>query len=278
MTNSSVPVLMSSNEEDPGRWISKKSFCKACQLQNIKEVHRYRHEGLSLREISAKIKQRWSEDVSFNTLSRHFRYHFLVNESRVAVISGNSQNEIVSTSIDTMISDLQHNRSTFFEAISSISKSQLEQLKQYQEYVEEIEGSLAELTPPGSDKSGFTNLDQGSAELIQRCNYFNEQIGTIQARLSKTFIDMQKVIAKSDDEVIKNHIFIVKKFLVQQLVSGLANLLNESVKEGIIEANSKVGLGTKIKDLLEKFEGELTIDYLYQQSIEHMRTNGEKQV
>lgn len=268
--------LVPSSHEDPdsmGSWLgSPKVSCKICQSDIVNQIHRYRYEGTPLRDLERLLRDNHGLSVSYSSIAKHFRYHFVLSKNVGLVIHGQQHKDQTNTSIDAMLSAIQNNSSTFFEAISQISKARLEQLKRFQELCEEVEAELAERVPPGSDRSGFTNLDRDSDTLIKRWTYLQDLIANIKKEMSKTYIDMQKVIAAEDADTIKNHIFMTKTFLLNEFVRNFGTLLNNAVVQGILPEENKVKLGILIKEMLERFEGNITVDFLYQQSIENMKT------
>lgn len=271
MSSSNLP--MSGIPVKTGAWLGQpKIACKVCQSEIVNNIHDYRYNGMTLREIEKVLRDEHHVSISFSAIAKHFRYHYIVNKNvDHALVVGGERSDQVDTSLDMMISDIQTNSSTFFEAVSHISKSRLEDLKRFQEQCEDIEAELAERVPPGSDRSGFTNLDRDSDTLIKRWTYLQELIANIKKEMSKTYIDMQKVIASEDAETIKNHIFMTKTFLLKEFVRNFSTLLNTAVIQGILPQENKVQMGTLIKDMLTRFEGNLTVDFLYQQSIEDLR-------
>ena len=267
-----LPAATQPNNWGTGAWLGQpKVSCRVCQSEIVEQIHRYRFEGQTLRELERTLRDKHNLSVSFSALAKHFRYHYIVNKNVDLAILHGRKSDQPDTSIDLMISDIQTNSSTFFEAISHLSKSRLEELKRYQEICEEIEQELSERVPPGSDRSGFTNLDRDSDTLVKRWTYLQELITNIKKEMSKTYIDMQKVIAAEDSETIKNHIFMTKNFLLKEFVKNFSTLLNTAVLEGILPQENKVRMGILIKEMMERFEGALTVDFLYQQSIEDLR-------
>lgn len=276
MSEALPPIIHPGAPENYGSWLgSPKQACKICQADFVDKVHRYRYEGVTLRDLERKIRDEFNASFSFSLLSKHFRFHYVINKNVDLAIHGRLQKDQQTTSLDTMLSGMQNSSITFFEAISHMSKARVEQLKRFQELCEEIEIELSERIPPGSDRSGFTNLDRDSDTLIKRWTYLQEIITGIKKEMSKTYIDVQKVIAADDAETIKHHIFMTKTFLLKEFVKNFSNLLNNAVIQGILPEENKVKLGLLIKEMLQKFEGELTIDFLYQQSIEEMKNEKE---
>lgn len=268
LEKSTTSIQTNSGTARIGVWLGKpKPSCRVCQSELAEEVHRKRHEGLSLRSLEDYLKENHGFLVSHPTLSRHFRYHYMVFDNNEVIMAGKDPSDIVQTSIDTMFSEINNNKATFYESVSYLVKSKLEQLKHYQDVADELEESLHEHSPDG--KSGFSSTDRDSDTKIQRWTYFQKEINSLKNELNSTYLDMQKIQHKNESESIKNHIFMLKNFLIKYLIQEFVNLLVDAKNDGLVTSEgASTELGKRITDVLKKFEKQMSVDFLYQQAVQ----------
>lgn len=253
-----------------GAWYQyKPDSCKVCGFPYVDEIHKLAYDRVSFDKIVKIIKERYNFDVSKASLSRHFKYHFLVADNYSQVLA-KSEIDVGKTSIDALIQDVEDKKVTLIESVSKITRSKLEHLKKLEEVSHLIEKELHVMSDDGQ-YTGFTSTDKHNDNLFKRWAFIQKEINSAKNELSQIFFNVQNVLNKTDQENIKNFIHLTKLSLIEGIVVEISNILLNLQEKRIIDYEQATYLGHEITKVLKVFESKTSVDMLFQQALSKLQ-------
>lgn len=269
--------LINYSDKKYGVWIlHSPNSCKICAFDNVDNIHGYAFSGgASLDDIVDYCEDKLDFVISKSTLSRHFKNHFIRSENRAVDLSSISplSNPSKSSGINELLEQIDKREANFFDSISHLVKSKLSQYKTYEDLSDQLRAELDKVTlsDSGEEISGIMMTDRHTSDIFKRYVYLEKEKNTVNTEISDIIFKAQNIIVKTDQEYIKNFVQMTKKFLMQQLVFQLSNLLTELTTSGVISSDQRSSIAIAIVSLMEKFEVEMKTDILFQRSLELLR-------
>ncbi|MEO0075120.1 MAG: hypothetical protein ABIK31_03300 [candidate division WOR-3 bacterium] len=250
--------------------------CKICGFTNVDEIHKLAYNRVSFDNIVQILKKEYGFETSKATLSRHFKYHFLVADNYEVVLT-KSELDVGRTSIDDLIQSVEEKKVTLIESVSKIARSKLEHLKKLEEVSHLLECEL-HLSSEDGLYTGFTATDKHNDNLFKRWAFIQKEINNAKNELSSIFFNVQNVLNKTDQENIKNFIQLTKLSLIEGMVSELSNALINLRDSGVITADQAVKIGKVLTKILKVFETQTSVDMLFQQALSKMQEQDDDSV
>jgi hypothetical protein len=256
-----------------GAWLYHNKRCKLCTYDNRDDIHKMGYERLSFDAIVLKLKTDYQFSVSKSTLSNHFNHHFIlsVNQEQALTRAGIDYNK---NSLDDLIRDVEDRKVTLLTSVSHITKSKLEQIKKIEEVVSYLTDELSlefEEEGTGEVKTLYTSTDRNTEVLFKRWAYLQKELNTYKNELAGIFFNVQNVIAKTDQEMVKSYLETSKIFMLKSIVEHIAAALQDLVGKKVIDSEQAQEVGASVTYVLQLFESQMSVDMLFQQALHEIK-------
>lgn len=256
-----------------GAWLYHNKRCKICVLPERDTIHQLGYERVSFDNIVARAKSELNFSVSKTTLSNHFNHHFIlaVNKEHALEKAGIDYNK---SSLDDLIRDVEDRKVTLLTSVSHITKSKLEQIKKLEEVISYLTDELSieyEVEGTGEVKTVYTSTDRNTDVLFKRWAYCQKELNTYKNELAGIFFNVQNVISKTDQDMVKNYLETAKIFMLKSIVEHIAAALQDLSSKEIIDGSQAQEVGTAITYVLKLFESQMSVDMLFQQALHEIK-------
>lgn len=268
----SIAQIITRMNNNYGNWAYKKNRCKICEFEKCEELHFLHYSGHSLEELTKVCKSQYGLEISKATLGRHFQHHFIINQNRELRLTNSKSllSKEYQSSIDILLSKVQQQKITFYEAISQILQSKLGDVKRLEDLAYELDESLSE-EDPITKTTGYTATDKHNTNLFTRLMMVNKELRDVKQEITKVLLDVQNLVNKNDQESIKQYVTLTKETLLEKLVEDTTNLLVDLQSEGVIAAPDATVIGKRLAAILNNLEYGISAEVLYQRATETLQ-------
>lgn len=256
-----------------GAWLYHNKRCKICTYLERESIHEMGYNRLSYDKIIERLKLEQNFSVSKATISNHFSHHFIlgVNQEHALAKAGIDYNK---NSLDDLIRDVEDRKVTLLTSVSHITKSKLEQIKKLEEVLNYLADELSvEYTEEGTGevKTVYTSTDRNTDIIFKRWAYIQKELNTYKNELAGIFFNVQNVISKTDQDMVKNYLETAKIFMLKSIVEHIASALQDLTGKEVISNEQAQEVGIAITYVLKLFESQMTVDMLFQQALHEIK-------